>query len=96
MKMKEIKVSVIVPVYNVEPYLPRCLDSLIGQTLQDIEIICIDDCSTDKSLEILHDYMKKRPAGKGNRTEPKQWGCNRTKCRNRRRTGQIHGICGFR
>ncbi len=61
MKMKEIKVSVIVPVYNVEPYLPRCLDSLIGQTLQDIEIICIDDCSTDKSLEILHDYMKKDP-----------------------------------
>ena len=47
------KISVIVPVYNVEDYLGECLDSLITQTLSDIEIICINDGSTDNSLEIL-------------------------------------------
>jgi len=53
------KVSVIVPVYNVEPYLRRCLDSLVNQTLKDIEIICINDCSPDNSLVILEEYAKK-------------------------------------
>ena len=53
------KVSVIIPVFNVAQYLERCLDSLIHQTLKDIEIICIDDCSTDNSLEILHNYANK-------------------------------------
>lgn len=53
------KVSVIIPVYNVEDYLRQCLDSVINQTLKDIEIICVDDGSTDKSLEILHEYEKK-------------------------------------
>lgn len=54
-----IKVSVIIPVFNVEPYLKECLNSLIPQTLKDIEIICIDDCSTDNSLKILQEYAKK-------------------------------------
>lgn len=53
------KVSVLVPVYNVEAYLPKCLDSLIGQTLREIEIICIDDGSTDRSGEILDEYAEK-------------------------------------
>lgn len=53
------KVSIIIPVYNVEQYLEKCLDSLISQTLKDIEIICINDGSTDNSLEILNDYAKK-------------------------------------
>jgi len=53
------KVSVIVPVYNVEPYLRRCLDNLVNQTLKDIEIICINDCSPDNSLVILKEYAKK-------------------------------------
>ena len=53
------KVSVIIPVYNVEKYLERCLDSVINQTLKDIEIICINDCSPDNSLEILKKYAKK-------------------------------------
>lgn len=53
------KVSVIVPIYNVEIYLARCLDSLINQTLEDIEIICVNDGSTDNSTQILEDYAKK-------------------------------------
>lgn len=53
------KVSIIVPVYNVEKYLRKCLDSLINQTLKDIEIICINDGSTDKSLEILEEYKNR-------------------------------------
>ncbi len=55
----QIKISVIVPVYNVEKYLKRCLDSLINQTLKDIEIICVNDGSTDNSLSILDEYAKK-------------------------------------
>lgn len=54
-----IKVSIVIPVYNVEGYLSECLDSLINQTLKDIEIICINDGSTDNSLEILNDYAQK-------------------------------------
>ena len=54
-----IKTSVIVPVYNVEQYLPKCLDSLINQTLKDIEIICINDESPDNCDKILEEYAKK-------------------------------------
>ncbi|MDR3222517.1 MAG: glycosyltransferase [Methanobrevibacter sp.] len=50
------KVSIIVPIYNVENYLEKCLNSIINQTLKDIEIICINDCSTDSSLKILNKY----------------------------------------
>ena len=50
------KVSVIVPVHNTERYLRQCLDSLVRQTLREIEIICIDDGSSDGSLAILMDY----------------------------------------
>ena len=53
------KVSVIIPVYNVEEYLRECLDSVVNQTLKDIEIICINDGSTDSSLEILKEYAQK-------------------------------------
>ena len=53
------KVSVIVPVYNTEEYLCKCLDSIIEQTLKEIEIICIDDGSNDNSLDILKNYAKK-------------------------------------
>lgn len=51
-----VKVSVIIPVYNVENYLNDCLNTIINQTLEDIEIICINDGSTDKSFEILKEY----------------------------------------
>lgn len=50
------KVSIIIPVYNVETYLRQCLDSLLKQTLEDFEIICVDDGSTDKSADILETY----------------------------------------
>ena len=54
-----IKVSVIIPVYNMEKYLEECLDSICHQTLKDIEIICINDGSKDKSEQILKDYTQK-------------------------------------
>lgn len=54
-----VKISVIVPVYNVEEYLEECLDSIINQTLEDIEIICVNDGSTDNSLKILEKYSQK-------------------------------------
>lgn len=53
------KVSIVVPIYNVEQYLRECLDSLISQTLEDIEIICVDDGSTDSSPDILKEYEQK-------------------------------------
>lgn len=52
-----VKVSVIVPVYNAGLFLRECMESLVNQTLTDIEIICIDDGSTDESLSILHEYQ---------------------------------------
>lgn len=51
-------VSIIVPIYNVEQYLPACLDSLVNQTLHDIEIICVNDGSPDDSAVIVRNYMK--------------------------------------
>lgn len=54
-----IKVSVIIPIYNEEKYLDKCLDSVSGQTLKEIEIICVDDGSTDNSLNILKITPKK-------------------------------------
>ena len=57
--MGHVNVSIIVPVYNVEMYLKQCLDSLVNQTMQEIEIICVNDGSTDNSLQILKDYADK-------------------------------------
>ena len=54
--MSDIKVSIVVPIYNLEKYIPRCLDALVNQTLEDIEILCVNDGSTDNSLEILKKY----------------------------------------
>lgn len=53
------RVSVIIPVYNEEQYLRECLDSVCAQTMKDIEIICVDDGSTDASCEILEEYVRK-------------------------------------
>ena len=53
------KVSIIVPTYNVENYLRECMESIVRQTLKDIEVICINDGSTDGSLAILKEYADK-------------------------------------
>lgn len=53
------KISVIIPVYGVEGYLGKCLDSVINQTYEDLEIICVNDCSPDNSAQILEEYAKK-------------------------------------
>lgn len=54
----EVKVSIIVPVYNTEKYLRQCLDSILSQTLKEIEVICVNDGSTDSSGEILEEYRR--------------------------------------
>lgn len=61
MNHNQPKVSVIIPVYNTAPYLRECMDSVVNQTLRDIEIICVDDGSTDGSLAVLREYEKKTP-----------------------------------
>ncbi len=53
------ELSIVVPVYNVDKYLTKCLESLINQTFENFEVICINDGSTDKSLEILNEFQKK-------------------------------------
>lgn len=53
------KISVIIPVYNVEAYLPQCLDSVLGQTYGNLEILCVDDGATDRSGEILDRYAER-------------------------------------
>ncbi|WP_086226090.1 glycosyltransferase family 2 protein [Campylobacter devanensis] len=56
--MLKPKISIIIPVYNVEKYISQCLDSAINQSLKDIEIIIVDDCGSDKSMDIAQEYAK--------------------------------------
>lgn len=55
----EVKVSVVIPVYNAEKYLRTCLDSVLGQSLNEIEVICVDDGSEDSSYDILTEYSSR-------------------------------------
>lgn len=59
--MKKYKLSVVVAVYNLEKYLPRCLEALVNQTLKEIEILCVDDGSTDSAPKIIDEYANKYP-----------------------------------
>ena len=59
LQQKEIKVSVVIPVYNASPYLRECLDSVLSQSLSEIELVCVDDGSSDDSLRILTAYAEK-------------------------------------
>jgi len=59
--VNKLKVSVIIPVYNTKDYLHQCLDSLVNQTLEDIEILVVDDGSTDGSTEIIKEYAQNYP-----------------------------------
>ena len=61
MENKQIKLSIVAAVYNLEKYLPRCLEALVNQTLQEIEILCVDDGSTDSAPQIIDEYARKYP-----------------------------------
>ena len=63
----KIKVSVIIPVYNTEDYLKECIESLVNQTLREIEILIVNDGSTDSSLKILEKYAVKVGGGHNHR-----------------------------
>ena len=53
------KLSIVIPVYNVEYYIAQCLESILNQSFKDLEIICVNDGSTDNSLSVLQDYKAK-------------------------------------
>ena len=57
--MNRPEISIIIPFYNVEEYLPQCLDSVLNQTMSNIEIILVDDCGTDKSTIIAEQYAQR-------------------------------------
>ena len=75
-------ISIIVPIYNVASYLPQCLDSLVNQTYRDIEIICVNDGSTDGSLAILLEYAQKDERIKIISRENKGISCSRNEALN--------------
>ena len=52
-------VSIVVPMYNSEKYIGECLDSILAQTFKDYEVVIVDDCSTDKSCDVVKSYMPK-------------------------------------
>jgi len=57
--MKQPLLSIVLPVYNTAKYLEQCIDSILSQTFEDFELLAIDDCSTDNSLQILRQYEQK-------------------------------------
>ena len=76
--MDNPKVSIIVPIYRVEEYIERCAESLFAQTFDDIEYIFVDDCSPDKSVEILQRTLEKYPHRKRlTRIERLSWAAGR-------------------
>lgn len=91
-----MKISIVVPVYNVELYLADCLESILLQDFEDYEVICVNDGSTDRSLEILREYAEKNRkiklinnAVNGGLSYSRNW-------RPAARSGRIYSVCGFR
>lgn len=78
------KISVIIPVYNVEKYLHECLDSILCQDLDNFEIVCVEDCSTDNSMSILKDYATRYPM-----IRIVEYGCNKGQAYARNRGMEI-------
>jgi len=64
--MENELISILIPCYNTQNYLGKCLDTVISQTYSNIEIIIINDGSTDKSLDIMKEYMRERFSNKSN------------------------------
>ena len=60
-----LKVSIIIPIYEIEPYIERCVSSVLSQTYRKLEIILVDDCSPDRSMELAKDYIKHSSLNKG-------------------------------
>ncbi len=85
-------VSVIVPCYNVAPYVDECMSGLADQTLGPMEIICVDDGSTDGTLELLYRWREKTIAS-GLSASPTP-GVRGPECRAGCRGGKIRGLCG--
>jgi len=59
MKKEELKCSIVMPVYNAERFIEETIQSVLNQTVKEFELICVDDCSTDKSVEIIENLQKK-------------------------------------
>ena len=59
--MEKMQISVIIPVYNTEAHLNACLDGVLSQNIPNLEVICVDDGSTDRSLEVLREYAARDP-----------------------------------
>ena len=62
--MQSILVSIIIPIYKVEPYVERCIDSVLSQTYHNLEVILVDDCTPDRSMELAKEYVAKSPLAK--------------------------------
>lgn len=88
------KVSIIIPVYNLERYIGKCLDSVFNQTLQDIEVICIDDASTDNTFKILQEYAQKDDRLSALTVEKSGQGINRNRGIERARGAYIGFVDG--
>ena len=57
-------ISIIIPIYKVEPYIVRCIDSVLNQTYRELEVILVDDCSPDKSMTMARDYIEQSSLSK--------------------------------
>lgn len=86
-------ISVIIPVYNIERYIGKCLESIVGQTLKEIEIIVVDDGSTDDSSRIIDRYARTDSRIVAIHKTNERRGRIGTKLRNSTGNGVVHSVC---